>query len=167
MKNKDLYIGIDIALNTSGYAILDKNKKIISTGLIETKKHWGYYKKISFINDKFKELFEEITKKQPNSVTLILEGRLKGGFSGQTLASIEGARVSCYLAFQEITEGFLEPFVYNPNEVKYHFSRKRGATKEEMKKSVSKKYRKMHSLPYQEDIFDAIYLCLYHLEKET
>ena len=167
MKNKHLFVGVDIALNTTGFSILDETKKLYRTGLIETKKHWDYYKKIDFIYDSFVDLFNEIRKKNPKSVTLILEGRLKAGFSGQTLASIEGARVSSYLAYKHTCENYeidVNHYVYNPNEVKYYFSKSRSASKEKMFKSVSSQFSSLKKLEFQEDIFDSIYLVLYHLE---
>lgn len=166
MKNKDLLIGVDIALNTSGYAILDENKKLYKTGLIKTKKHWDYYDKINFLYDEFYALFQNILDKKPKSLTLILEGRLKGGFSGQTLASIEGARIASHLAYYHVFGGDLKPSVYNPNEVKYYFANKRGAKKDEMYDAVTQTHKSLRKLEFQEDIFDAIYLCLYHVDKE-
>lgn len=169
MKNKDLLIAVDIALNTSGYAILDNNKKLYSTGLIETKKHWDYYKKLSYLYDEFQNLFVQVLDKSPSSITLILEGRLKGGFSGQTLASIEGARVASYLAYDHTCKQYeidVNSHVHNPNDVKYHFSKKRAAKKDLMYKAVTSQFSFLKKLKFQEDIFDAIYLALFHIEKE-
>lgn len=168
MKNKDLIVAVDIALNTSGYAILDSKQKIYKTGLIESKKHWDYYRKISFLYDEFLNLYSEILDKQPKSITLVLEGRLKGGFSGQTLASIEGARIAAYLAYDHTCKDYeidVNSYVYNPNEVKYHFAGRRGAKKDQMYKAATSQFSSLKKIEFQEDIFDAIYLALYHISK--
>jgi Holliday junction resolvasome RuvABC endonuclease subunit len=167
MKNKDLYLGVDIALNTTGYAVMGYDKKIFKTGLIKTKQSLDYYGKLVFLYEEFVRLFLDLQSKNPNSITLILEGRLQGGFSGQTLASIEGARVACFLAYKHTVGKEGKFYVYNPSEIKYHFSRKRGAKKQEMYDSVIKSYKNLQKLDFQEDIFDAIYLCLYKIETET
>lgn len=169
MKNKDLLIAVDIALNTSGYVVMGMDKKLHASGLIESKKHWDYYRKVEYLYKEFYTLFEFIYAKQPKTLTLILEGRLKGGFSGQTLASIEGARIAAYLAYNhmcKLHEIDVNSFVYNPNEVKYHFTKRRGAKKDQMFKAATSRFSSLSKIEFQEDIFDAIYLGIYHLERK-
>lgn len=168
IKNKDIIVSIDIALNLTGVAIMDFDKQVYSTFTVESTRSWNYYKKLDFLFKKYKTLFSNILNKKPKSVTLILEDRLKAGWSGSTLASIEGARVTCYHAFMQEFESSqikTDVVLYNPGLIKKHFTNKQAAKKEEVYKSATKtntfikKYR-------QEDILDAIYLGVYHIDNK-
>lgn len=166
IKNKDILIGIDIALNTSGFCIMSPEGKVYYTQIIDMKKSLNYYEKLNGIYDKLINIFSTILEKNPRSVTLILEGRLKAGWSGSTLASIEGARVSSYHAFRQVFKASKIKnrfFVYEPGIIKKHFTGKRAAKKDIMLKSVGQKHPFVRRYK-QEDILDAIYLVLYHIE---
>ena len=166
IKNKDIIISIDIALNLSGIAIMDYDKQVYSTFTIESTRSWSYYKKLDFLFKTYNNLFTNISNKKPKSVTLVLEDRLKAGWSGSTLASIEGARVTCYHAFVQTMKNAgikTNIFLYNPGLIKKHFTNKRAAKKDVVYKSAIqtnafiKNYR-------QEDILDALYLGVYHID---
>jgi Holliday junction resolvasome RuvABC endonuclease subunit len=165
IKDKNILFAIDIALNTSGVAIMDYHKKIYATFLVRVTVSKKYYQKLDYLYDNFIEIFTEILKEQPKSVTLILEDRLKAGFSGSTLASIEGSRVTSYHAFRQVFKSSqIETSVvlYDPGTIKKYFTGKRSAKKETVLKSAVEKnpFLKRYK---QEDILDAIYLGLYHV----
>jgi len=168
IKDKDIFLSIDIALNKTGFVILSRNTTILLARVIKVKQHWEYYRKIAYLYNYFSILFGEILKCSPQSSTLLLEGRLKAGFSGNTLASIEGARVSTYLAYYHTClqhEIDVQFSMYGPQLIKKHFTGKGNANKEQMHKSFISQFSSYSDLEYQEDIFDALYLGIYHLEK--
>jgi len=165
IKNKEIMIAIDIALNTSGVAIMDFRKEVYSTFLVKSTLSWKYYKKLDYLYDNFIEVFSEIRDLEPKSIVLILEDRLKAGFSGATLASIEGSRITSYHAFRQVFKSSQIPIsvvLYDPGTIKKHFTGKRGAKKDKVFKSASEKnpFVKRYK---QDDILDAIYLALYHV----
>jgi len=165
IKNKKILISIDIALHTSGVAVMDNQKQVYSTFLVKSKPSQKYYTKLDYLYDTFIEVFSLLEKEKPEHVTLILEDRLKAGFSGATLASIEGSRVTCYHAFRQVFKSSqIETIVvlYDPGIIKKHFTGKRAAKKETVFKSASQKYPFLKRFK-QEDILDAIYLGLYHI----
>lgn len=168
IKDQNIIIAVDIALNLSGVAILDFNKQVYSTFTVESTRSWNYYKKLDYIMKTFNSTFTKIKDKSPKSITLILEDRLKAGWSGSTLASIEGARVTCYHSFVQTFEGSqikTSVILYNPGLIKKHFTNKRAAKKEEVYKSATQEnpFIKKYS---QEDILDAIYLGVYHIDSK-
>lgn len=163
--DKKIMIAIDIALHTSGVVIMGYNKEVYSTFLVKSTPSWKYYRKLEHLYETFVDVFKNVLEHRPSEVTLILEDRLKAGFSGATLASIEGSRVTCYHAFSHIFKPSQIPInvvLYDPGIIKKHFTGKRGARKEAVfksaveKNSFIKKYK-------QDDILDAIYLGLYHV----
>jgi Holliday junction resolvasome RuvABC endonuclease subunit len=165
IKDKKIIIAIDIALNTSGVAIMDYGSYVYSTFLVKSIPSKKYYQKLDYLYDTFIEVFTEIENKKPNSVTLILEDRLKAGFSGATLASIEGSRVTSYHAFRQVfksSQAETNVVLYDPGTIKKHFTGKKTAKKETVLKSALEKnpFLKRYN---QEDILDAIYLGLYHV----
>lgn len=165
IKNKNIIIAIDIALNTSGVAIMDFHKAVYATFLVKSTPSWKYYKKLDYLYENFIQVFSEIKKENPNSIVLILEDRLKAGFSGATLASIEGSRVTSYHAFRHVfKDSQIETSVvlYDPGIIKKYFTGKRGAKKETVFKSASQKYPFIKRFK-QDDILDALYLGLYHV----
>jgi Holliday junction resolvasome RuvABC endonuclease subunit len=165
IENKDIIIAIDIALNTSGVAVMGFRKEIYATFLVKSKTSWKYYQKLDYLYENFFQVFSEVLEKKPKSITLILEDRLRAGFSGSTLASIEGSRVTSYHAFRQVFKASQivnSVVLYDPGTIKKYFTGKRGAKKETVLKSASEKnpFLKRYK---QEDILDAIYLGLYHI----
>lgn len=166
IKDKDVIISIDIALNKSGVAVLSNLLEVEETSLITVTQSWDYYRKIAFLYDSYTDLFSRVLTASPSSHILVLEGRLKAGWRASSMASIEGARVSAYLAYHHICEKHEkkpEVFVYDPNVVKYFIAKKRSANKDEMYEKALSRFSFLKGLEYQEDEFDAIYLGLYHL----
>jgi len=168
IKDKQIIIAIDIALNTSGVAIMDYHKQIYATFLVKSVVSKKYYHKLDYIYDTFFEVFKEISVENPKSITLILEDRLKAGFSGATLASIEGSRVTSYHAFRQVFKSSqveTDVVLYDPGIIKKHFTGKRAAKKETVLKSAleNNPFLKRYK---QEDILDAIYLGLYHVSSK-
>lgn len=167
IKGEDIVIGIDIALNKTGIAIMTPKLKILHTSTFTVKTSLPYLEKLDQIHLHFTAFFEEVLKSKPASVDLVLEGRLARGFSGSTLASIEGARVTAYHAFN-LTLQRCEPgekprvFIYSPGIVKSFFTGKANASKSEVLKSAYSRFSSLEKIKFQEDIFDAIYLCLFH-----
>lgn len=158
-----MVIGIDIALNTSGVAV--KTGDEYQTSLITVKPHWDYYRKLSHLQQEYRSLFSTLLTPERDSHILVLEGRLRAGWSANTMASIEGARVTVYLAFQDVCNDLgitPEVRVYDPNDVKKFIAGKRTANKTEMHESAVSRFSFLKDIEFQEDKFDAIYLCLYH-----
>jgi Holliday junction resolvasome RuvABC endonuclease subunit len=168
LTDREILFAIDIALNTSGVAIMDCHRKIYATFLVKAVVSKKYYPKLDYLYDTFIEIFTEVENEKPKSITLILEDRLKAGFSGSTLASIEGSRVTSYHAFRQVFKSSqIETSVvlYDPGTVKKYFTGKRTAKKETVLKSALEKnpFLKRYK---QEDILDAIYLGLYHVDSK-
>jgi Holliday junction resolvasome RuvABC endonuclease subunit len=167
LKNEDIIIGVDLALNKTGLAILNRQNKVLHTELIKVKTGWEYYRKIGYLYETYLSLFDSILTAKPASSILVLEGRLRAGWSGTTLASIEGARVACYLAYKttcNLHEKDVIHVSYDPAEVKHFIAGKRNAKKEELlEKSVSR-FSWLSDIEYQEDIYDAIYIALRHIK---
>jgi Holliday junction resolvasome RuvABC endonuclease subunit len=168
IENKDIIIAIDIALNTSGVAVMDPRKEVYATFLVKSTPSWKYYQKLDYLYENFIQVFSEILEAKPKSIVLILEDRLKAGFSGATLASIEGSRVTSYHAFRQIFKASQIPtsvVLYDPGTIKKYFTGKRGAKKDAVFKSAVEKnpFLKRYK---QEDILDAIYLALYHVNNK-
>jgi hypothetical protein len=114
----------------------------------------------------FTSVFDEIIQNNPETVTLVLEDRLKHGWSGATLASIEGARVTAYHAFRESFKSSQiknDMVLYDPGIVKKHFTGKKTSQKSDVKKSAEKKNPIVKKYE-QEDVLDAIYLGVYHVD---
>lgn len=168
IKNKKILIAIDIALHTSGVALMGHDKQVYSTFLVKSTASQKYYQKIDYLYDTFIEVFTEVEKEKPSHIVLILEDRLKAGFSGATLASIEGSRVTCYHAFRQVfktSQTETSVVLYDPGLIKKYFTGKRAAKKETVFKSASQKYPFLKRFK-QEDILDAIYLGLYHVNNK-
>lgn len=171
MKNitgEDIVIGVDIALNKTGIVIMSQKMKIVYTHTLVLKQNLTYLAKLDEILTYFREFFEEVFEQKPASVQLVLEGRLTRGFSGSTLASIEGARVTTYHAFhltlQKCVPGEKpNVFIYSPGVVKQFFTGKTTANKSEMLKSAYSRFSSLEKIEFQEDVFDAIYLGLFHI----
>ena len=158
-----MVIALDIALNKTGIAITADGKRF-KTMTLEPKKSWKYFKKIAFLSDEFDKMFETHLTFGEEPL-LIMEGRLKAGWSGATLASIEGARVTAYLSYLRCCERLgLKPnfVVYPPDEVKYSLSGNRTSGKEAMYEAAISRFSFLKRLEYQEDEFDAMYLVLHH-----
>lgn len=160
-----MYVAVDIALNVSGIAVFSDEGEFISSEVIEVTASWDYYKKLAHLYSKYIEVFENLLTEGVSHVTLILEGRLKAGGFINSVASIEGARVTCFLAYSAVCETHgLKPtlHVYDPNVVKLSIAGKRSAKKDEMLTKALSSYSWLSKIEYQEDIFDAIYLMLHH-----
>lgn len=166
LKDKNILISVDIALNKSGIAILSTDMEVLYTSLLKVTQSWDYYRKVAYLYSSYSDLFTAVLTKEPSSHILVLEGRLKAGWRASSMASIEGARVASYLAYHHICEKHEtkpEIFVYDPNVVKYFVASKRSANKDEMYEAALSRFSFLKGLEYQEDEFDAIYLGLYHL----
>lgn len=169
--DKHIVVSVDIAVNKSGIAILDSASRIIHTEVLSLKASWDYYRKLSEILSFFTDYFNRVLDYGPKKIDLVLEGRLKRGFSGETLASIEGARVSVYHAFHLTVhshEKHKESLVavYTPDLVKEYFTGRGNASKSAMYSAATTKYSSLKKVKFQEDIFDAIYLGVYHLASD-
>jgi len=164
--NKDILINLDIALNKTGLSILDTKDNILYSEVVTVKSHWEYYKKLNHLYEYYLKFFDKVFNLKPKSVLLILEGRLKAGFSGNTLASIEGARTTAYRAYYIVChkhEVDVRMKIYDPQTVKQYFSGRRNADKELMYKSALSRFSSLNTVEFQEDIYDSLYLGLYHL----
>lgn len=169
LRGHDIVIALDVALNKSGLAILNLQGEVLHTEVIKVTSGWEYYRKIGYLYEEYEKLFDSILTAEPSSSILVLEGRLKAGWSGTTLASIEGARVASYLAYYSTCQRYekdVKSVSYDPNEVKYFIAGKRSAKKEELREKALSRFTCLSSVDYQEDIYDAIYLALRHIEKE-
>jgi Holliday junction resolvasome RuvABC endonuclease subunit len=165
IKGKEIIFAIDIALNTSGVAIIGYNKEVYATFLVKTPPSFKYYQKLDYLYETFSEVFSDVLKENPKEIVLILEDRLKAGFSGATLASIEGSRVTSYHAFNQIFKSSqikTSVILYDPGLIKKYFSGKKTAKKEVVFKSASEKYPFLKKYK-QDDILDALYLGLYYV----
>jgi Holliday junction resolvasome RuvABC endonuclease subunit len=166
INHKKLLICVDIALNKSGVAVMDNEKNVYATLLLNVIKSKSYYSKLDEIYQMFTSVFDEILNNNPDAVTLILEDRLKHGWSGATLASIEGARVTAYHAFRHSCKSSQissEVVLYDPGIIKKHFTGKKTSQKSDVKKSAEQKNPIIKKYD-QEDVLDAIYLGLYHVD---
>jgi Holliday junction resolvasome RuvABC endonuclease subunit len=166
LPNQDVVVALDCALNKTGLAILSKNEEILHTQLITVTNGWEYYRKIRYLYEVYSSIFEEVLTASPKSSILVLEGRLKAGWSGTALASIEGARITAFLAYYSILkqhEKDVSTVTYDPNGIKGFIAGKRNANKELMRESALSRFSLFNTLEYQEDIYDAIYIALYHL----
>ena len=160
IKLSTTYIGLDIALNKTGL-VLVRDNTVLDTKIIELKSGWKYYRKLVHLYEWYSGYFSNFTNPK-----LILEGRLKAGFSGNTLASIEGARVAAYLAFHStLRQGEKDVYIYSPSDVKLSIAGKRNANKEDMRLALSS-FSLTKGVPYQEDVYDAIALVIHHMRKE-
>lgn len=168
LKNKKIIVAVDIALNKTGVAIMDFSKYVYSTFLISNTISRPYYEKLDNIYDTFFSEFFNVRHEEPKSVILVLEDRLRAGFSGAALASIEGSRVSSYHAFRQAFMGSQTEtgvVFYDPGSVKKHFTGVKTSKKDIVFKSVQEKNPFIKKYK-QEDILDAIYLALYHIALE-
>lgn len=166
IEGKRIIVALDVALNTTGVVLMDYDKFIYSSFLVEIKKTIPYYKKLDQLYSIYHNIFLKIIEKNPSSIDLVVEDRLKAGWSGSTLASIEGARVTSYHAFMQAIKGSGKKksvTLYNPGLVKKYFTNSRAAKKDVVYKSAIEKYKFLKNYS-QEDILDAIYLALYHIE---
>lgn len=168
LPGKNIIVAVDIALNKTGIAVMTDEMSVLYGDVLEINQKLEYYEKIARIFSHFSAMFDLIYSFKPQSVALVLEGRLKRGFSPQVLASIEGARIAAYLAFHlthEKYEGNENGSVstYSPDIVKKFFTGKANATKNEMLKSASSRISSIGKIRFQEDIYDAIYLGIYHI----
>lgn len=162
--DEKIYIAIDIALNTSGVAVVDSGGQVLETRLIKVTTGWEYYRKLSHLYTTYYSLFEELLTY--GNLSLILEGRLKAGWGGNTLASIEAARITAYLAYTHVCNKHnlvSEVNVYDPNVVKHFITGNRTSKKDEMYEKSISRFSYLKDVEFQEDKFDAIYLSLYHL----
>lgn len=169
IKDQRVIVSLDIALNTTGVVIMDYNKYVYSSFLVEVNKSSQYYKKLDQLYATYHNIFSKIVEKEPKSIDLVLEDRLKAGWSGSTLASIEGARVTSYHAFRQAIKGSgkrTSVTLYNPGIIKKYFTNSRAAKKEVVYKSAIEKHKFLKKYD-QEDILDAIYLALYHIETKN
>ena len=169
LRDQDIVIALDIALNKSGLAILNLQGEVLYTQVIKVTTGWEYYRKIGYLYEEYQSLFDTILTAKPASSILVLEGRLRAGWSGTTLASIEGARVASYLAYKSTCqrhEKDVNSTSYDPNEVKLFIAGKRAAKKDELKEKALSRFTCLADVEYQEDIYDAIYLALRHIGKE-
>lgn len=170
MTGKNILIALDVALNKSGLVVMDTDKRLLHSEVIEVKTHWDYYRKLDYLYDWYRAKFDAILTQEPKSAILVLEGRLKAGFSGNTLASIEGARVTAHRAFHTTAAQYeidVKHVIYGPQKVKKYFAGRVNADKDMMYKAATSQFSQLSKLEYQEDIFDAIYLGLYHLSEEA
>lgn len=153
---------MDIALNKTGIAVVSADREVLCVKLLITPPKLTYYEKISFLFSEYIDFFSLYK----NSI-LILEGRLQAGWSGATLASIEGARVACYLAFHYTRpkDEKYEVVDYSPREVKKFVAGKGNASKEDLR-IMSSQFSWSNIVTYQEDIYDALFLIMYHLHKK-
>lgn len=171
MAGKNIVIAIDIALNKTGIAILSEPLTIYHTDVLRLKTSWSYYRKLDEMFDYFTEFFTEVAAQKPSNIELVLEGRLKRGFSGEALASIEGARVTTYRAFNLTLKNYekydeKEVAVYSPDVVKSFFTGRGNASKDAMYGAANSLFSSLKKIEFQEDIYDAIYLGVYHLKKD-
>lgn len=161
--NRRIVIALDIALNKSGFVVMDEKGKVLYTKVVEPNKKFKYYKKLSYLFEAFQEVFTLVLEKYPeHSVTLAMEDRLKAGWGGNTLATIEGARVTAYHAYRIACANAGKEVImelHDPNDLKLQFTGKRNAGKMEMK-SASERYKSFDGIEYQEDIYDSIFLAL-------
>jgi Holliday junction resolvasome RuvABC endonuclease subunit len=168
LKNRNITIGVDLALNKTGLAILGDDKEILHTQLIKVTGGWEYYRKIGYLYETYLDLFNDILTAEPSSSILALEGRLKAGWSGSTLASIEGARVACYLAYKNSCQNHEKDVnfsTHDPGKVKQFIAGKRNANKEELLAKAVSQFSWVSEVEYQEDIYDAIYIALLHMSE--
>lgn len=164
-----MFVAVDIALNKTGVALFDSKGRFQSGTLIEPTASWKYYRKLAHLYKVYLELFDRVLTESREPVILLLEGRLKAGFRRDALASIEGARVTCSLAYMHSCEkhGKAPEIVsYDPNDIKYSLAGKRSASKDEMLVKALSSYSWLANVEYQEDIYDAIYIMLHHMKKE-
>ena len=167
LRKKRLVIALDVALNKSGLAILSTEGDVLHTELIKVTPGWKYYQKIEYLYNEYLKLFDAVLTAKPAYSILVLEGRLKAGWSGTTLASIEGARITSFLAYYSTCqrhEKDVNVISYDPNDVKHFISGKRAAKKEELKQKALSQFTCLSGVDYQEDIYDAIYLALRHID---
>lgn len=161
-----LTIGLDVALNRSGLVVLDNSEEILSHQLISVKPSLRYYDKLSSLYDSYCAVFTDVFLARPKNVSLVLEGRLRAGWNGSTLASIEGARVTAYHAFVLTATHNKCPITVvevDPNDLKLYIAGKRNANKEEVRAALIKKLPSVTRLDYQEDVYDAVAIAVTYL----
>lgn len=159
------YVGVDIALRTSGIAVADKDANVLGTTLVRTYSTHTYIESIYKVYSEFFDLFTSLFVYAPH-LEIAVEDRLQVGWSGTTLASIEGARIAAVLAIKAAAESRKATYnltMYPPSLMKTHFAGKGNASKLEMR-GVSRGIDTFKNLEaeYQDDIWDAIFLILYH-----
>ncbi|MFA5626189.1 MAG: hypothetical protein WC965_01775 [Thiohalomonadaceae bacterium] len=167
VRGKDIIVAVDIALNKTGIVIMS-GMTVVRSDVFTLKTSGNYLDKLDKIHAYFLEYFDELFKMEPNSIELVLEGRLSRGFSGNVLASIEGARVTTYLSFHAKLREYVngekpKVFIYSPGTVKKFFAGRENATKSAMHTAVVSRFSSLKKIKFQEDVYDAIYLGLYHL----
>lgn len=161
--NARMVIGVDIALNKTGLCVMNSKGRVLKTKVVSPSRKFTYYEKLDYLYEIFLELFNDVLKSHKNKeITLAMEGRLRAGWGGNTLAALEGARVTAYHAYKEACQtNEVEVIVemHDPNELKHQFAGKRNANKGDMK-DAALKYTSFKNIEYQEDIYDAIFLAL-------
>lgn len=166
IKGKDITICVDVALNKTGISIMS-GMTVLHTEVLAFKAHHNYYDKLTNMNEFFVEFFTKVDSLGPKSVELVMEGRLTRGFSGAALASIEGARVTVYHAFHSTRKtrekhDKMSVYIYSPGVVKKYIAGKQNASKDAMKSAALSRFSSLRKIKFQEDIYDAIYLGIYH-----
>lgn len=161
---------VDVALNKTGVAVLAHTGEFLFGEVVTVPAGWEYYRKLEKLYEQYTRLFDKALTANGGPLILLVEGRLKAGWSANAMASIEGARVACALAYMHFcsSRGFKpEIHSYDPNTIKLSISGKRNANKDELRESALSSYSFLRDVEYQEDIFDAIYLALHHTKEHN
>lgn len=146
---------LDIALRKTGVVMVEDGEiSFYRTYTVPTKVR--YHKALLYWYDTFKELYKGL---DPDEV--VVEDRLKRGFSGNTLASIEGARTASLIAWG----GTGRFHLHDPAAIKKHLTGKHNAGKELVREAVLKVYPEAVNLT--EDEIDALALYITHVEADS
>lgn len=167
MSNLSSYcLGLDISLNSTGYAILDSSKNLIDFGVFAyktSKNEEGtkelLYKKIKFQSKKLIELLEQY---KPEKVFIEKPSFGSFKFSNSITPIIE---VTGVLKFILGDYNYI-PEAYPPTTVKKIATGKGNAKKEEVQIAIKKLYPSLDSAIYPSDVYDAIAIGLTGLIKE-
>lgn len=160
------YLALDISLNSTGYAVLNQDQKLIDFGTFAYKTNKDeegtkelLYKKIKFQSKKLTELLEQY---KPEKVFIEKPSFGSFKFSNSITPIIE---VTGVLKFILGDYNYI-PEAYPPTTVKKIATGKGNAKKEEVQIAIKKLYPSLDSAIYPSDVYDAIAIGLTGLIKK-
>lgn len=152
----NLLLGLDLSLNSTGYAIYDiKNKKVIEKGTIKVKLNNTHHEKI---NHQYKVLsgIKERYNNRGHQLIVAKEQLLfRPARAASVVAKVHGV---VDLIYKDIYE-------YYPNTIKKQISGNGHASKEEMEVAVTKQLKQDISFESTDEV-DAVAVCLMYCLKE-
>ena len=151
-------LGIDPGLADTGWAVLTRAStsdsiKVLSAGMIQTKKEHPHPRRLELLHS---DLVELIAKHSPDEVAI------ESTFFSKRSASMHSAAQARGVILLAAQQAKLPIHEYNPTQVKTNLTGNGAADKKQMQRMVQVSLR-LKELPKPDDMADAIAIGLYHL----